>query len=143
MYQWAAIRCHFSVPNLRKPWNTWINFTEFAVTFMILSSFPIKVKVTTKSLYYENFAKKLNNPFNDKKKDAKHVTDIRTKGNIFKEYFTEQYTLLKNSSVLLINQTFLTQSRITSSDFDEKEIFKIIRALNMHKAMVMIIFLLE
>lgn len=35
---------------------------------MILSSFPIKVKVTTKSLYYENFAKKLNNPFNDKKK---------------------------------------------------------------------------
>ena len=67
MYQWAAIRCHFSVPNLRKPCSTWINFTEFAVTFMIVSSFPIKVMPTTKPLYYENLAKKLNNPFNDKK----------------------------------------------------------------------------
>ena len=64
--------------------------------------------------------------------DDKHATDIRTKGNIFNEYFTEQCTLLKNSSVLLINQTFLTQSRFTSLDFNEKEIFKIIRALNMH-----------
>ena len=40
----------------------------------------------------------------------------------------------KNSSVLPINQTFLTQSRFTSLDFKEGEILKIIRALNMHKA---------
>ena len=41
---------------------------------------------------------------------------------------------MKNSSVLPINQRFLTQSKLTSLDFNEKEIFKIIRALNIHKA---------
>ena len=50
------------------------------------------------------------------------------------EYFAEQCTPLKNSNVLPINQTFLTQSRLTSLDFNEEEILKIIRALNIHKA---------
>ena len=65
--------------------------------------------------------------------DDKHVTDIKTKANIFNEYFAEQCTLLKNKSVLPSNQTFLTQSRLTSLDFSEEEIRKIIRALNIHK----------
>ena len=106
-------------------------------------------------MYYKNLAKKLNNPllqtktcsilktfYNDKKipliptllVDNKHVTGIKTKANIFNEYFAEQCTYLKNSSVLPINQTFLTQSRLTSLDFNEEEIPKIIRALNIHKA---------
>ena len=66
--------------------------------------------------------------------DDKHVTDIKTKTNIFNEYFAEQYTLLKNNSVLPSNQTFLTQSRLTSLDFSEEKILKTIRALNIHKA---------
>ena len=66
--------------------------------------------------------------------DDKHVTDIKTKANIFNEYFAEQCTLLKNNSVLAINQTFLTQSRLASLDFNEEEILKIITALNIHKA---------
>ena len=65
--------------------------------------------------------------------DNKLVTNIKTKANIFNEYFAEQCTLLKNSSVLPINQTFLTQSRLTSLDFNEEDILKIIRALNIHK----------
>ena len=111
---------------------------------------------STKGLYYENLAKKLSNPlllaktywsilktfYTDKKillippllVDDKHVTDIKTKANIFNEYFAEECTLLKNSSVLPINQTFLTQSRLTSLDLNEEEILKIIRALNIHKA---------
>ena len=44
--------------------------------------------------------------------DGKFVTDIKTKEKIFNEYFAEQCTLLKNSNVLPINQTFLTQSRL-------------------------------
>ena len=106
-------------------------------------------------MYYENLAKKLNNPllqqktywsilktfYNDKKiplitplmVDDKHVTDIKTKANIFNEYFAEQCTLLKNSSVRPINQKFLTQSRFTSLDFNEEEIPKIIRALHIYK----------
>ena len=66
--------------------------------------------------------------------DDKHVTNIKTKANIFNEYCAEQCTLLKNSSVLPINQTFLTQSRFTSLDFNEEKILKIIRAFNIHKA---------
>ena len=80
---------------------------------------------STKTLCYENLAKKLNNPllqaktywsilktfYNDKKiplippllVDDKHVTDIKTKANIFNEYFAEQCTLLKNKSVLPSN----------------------------------------
>ena len=66
--------------------------------------------------------------------DNKFLTDIKTKANIFGEYFAEQCTLLKNSSVLPINQTFLTQSRLISLDFNKEEILKIVRALNIHKA---------
>ena len=40
---------------------------------------------------------------------------------------------MKDNSVLLINQTILTQSRLTYLDFNGKEILKIIRALNIHK----------
>ena len=65
--------------------------------------------------------------------DNKHVTDIKTKANFFNEYFAEQCTLLKNNSALPINQTFLTKSRLTSLDFSEEEVLKIIRALNIHK----------
>ena len=62
------------------------------------------------------------------------MTDIKTKANIFNEYFAEQCTPLKKSSVFPINQRFLTQSRLASLDFNEEEILKIIRALNTHKA---------
>ena len=65
--------------------------------------------------------------------DDKHVTGIKTKANIFNEHFAEQCTLLKNNSVLPINQTFVTQSRLTSLDFSKQEILKIIRALNILK----------
>ena len=39
---------------------------------------------------------------------------IQTKANIFNKFFTEQWTPLKNSSVLPVNQMFLTQSRLNS-----------------------------
>ena len=79
----------------------------------------LDVLTSTKALYYENLAKKLNNPvlqaknywsilntfYNDKKTplippllvDDKHVTDIKTKANIFNKYFAEQRTLLKTT----------------------------------------------
>ena len=110
----------------------------------------------TKNLYYENLAKKLNNPllqaktywsilksfYNEKKiptippllVDNNFVTDIQTKANIFNTFLAEQCTPLKNNSVLPVNQMFLTQSRLNYIDFNEDEILKIIRALNIHKA---------
>ena len=62
------------------------------------------------------------------------ITDIKTKANIFNKFFAEQCTPLKNDSVLPINQMFLTHSRLGTLDFNENEILKIIRALNIHKA---------
>ena len=55
------------------------------------------------------------------------------KANIFK-FFAEQCTPLKNNSVLPVNQMFLTQSRLSSNSFNEDEILKIVRALNINKA---------
>ena len=111
---------------------------------------------STKTLYYENLAQKLNNPllqaktywsifktfYNDKKIplipplliDDKFVTDIQTKANIFNKFFAEQCTPARNGSVLPVNQIFLTQTRLKFLDFKEVEILKIIRALNINKA---------
>ena len=111
---------------------------------------------STKALYYDNLVKKLNNPllqtktywsilkrfYNDKKipiippllVNDKFVTDIQMKANIFNKFFTDQCTPLKNNSLLPVNQILLTQSRLTSLDFNEDEILKIIRALNINTA---------
>ena len=109
----------------------------------------------TKTLYYENLAKKLNNPllqaktywsilktfYNDKKIplipplliDDTFITDTQAKANIFNNFFAEQSTPLKNNSMLPTNQIFLTQARQGSLDFNEGEILKIIRNLNINK----------
>ena len=109
---------------------------------------------STKNLYYENLAKKLIKPllqaktycsilktFYNKKKipiisplliDDNFVTDIQTKANIFNKFFAEQCTPL-NSSVFPTNQMFFTQSRLNSINFNEDEILKILRALNVQK----------
>ena len=111
---------------------------------------------STKNLYYENLAKKLSNPllqaktywsilktfYNEKKiplippllVDNNFVTDIQTKANVFNKFFAQQCTPLENSSVLPLNQKFLTQSRLNSIDISENEVLNIIRALNIHKA---------
>ena len=66
--------------------------------------------------------------------DSKFVTETKTIANIFNVYFAKHCTPLKNSSVLKINQRFLSKSSLTFLDFNEEEILKIIRALNIHKA---------
>ena len=93
---------------------------RFESDFVCLENFIIEFNElisSTKALYYENFARKLNNLllpektywsilktfYNDKKiplitpllLDNKFVTDIKTKANTFDEYFAEKCTLLK------------------------------------------------
>ena len=65
---------------------------------------------------------------------GKYVTDTQMKANIFNKFFAEQCTPLKNNNVLPVNQMFLTQSRLSSICFNEDEILKIVRALNINKA---------
>ena len=87
---------------------------------------------TAKALYYENLAKKLNNSllqaksywsilktfYNGKKiplippllvRDM-FVTDMKTKADIFNNFFAEQCTPWKNGSKLPINQIFQIKS---------------------------------
>ena len=62
------------------------------------------------------------------------MTDVQTKENTFNKFFAEQCTPSKNDSVLPKNQMFLAPSRLDSLGFNEDEILKIIRALNILKA---------
>ena len=62
------------------------------------------------------------------------VTAIKMKACIFSKFFVEQRTPLKNDSILPVNQIFLTQSQLSSLDFKDDEILKIIRAINIYKA---------
>ena len=62
------------------------------------------------------------------------VTNTQTKASVFDKFFTGQCTPLKNSSELPVNQMFLTQNRLNYIDFNEGEVLKIIRALNIRKA---------
>ena len=57
--------------------------------------------------------------------------------------FGEQCTPLKHGSILTINQIFITQSRLSSLDFNKDEILKIIRTLNTNKPIIMMISPLE
>ena len=64
----------------------------------------------------------------------KFVNDTKTKADIFNNFFAEQYTPLKNDSKLPSNQIYLTLSDSVSLDFNEDEVLKIIKSLNIHKA---------
>ena len=117
-----------------KIFKEYIQNGRFASDFVFLESLITELNElmsSTKFLYYENLAKKLNNPllqvktywsilktfYNDKKIplipplliEDKLVTDIQTKTNIFNTFFAEQCTPLKNDSLLPLNQIFLTQ----------------------------------
>ena len=132
---------------------------RFESDFVFLETLIIETNElisSTKNSYYENLAKELNNSllqaktywsilktfYNEKKNpnnftsfDRRYfLTDIQTKANIFNKFFADQCTPLKNSCVLTENQMFLTQSRLNSINFNEDEILKIIKALNIHKA---------
>ena len=140
-------------------YNKYLQNGRFESDFVLLETLITELNeliVTTKLLYYENLGKKLNNPlvqaktywsilktfYNGKKiplippllVNEKFVTDMKTKADIFNKFFAEQCTPLKNDSKTPITQIFLTQSRLSSLDFNEDEILKIIRTLNIHKA---------
>ena len=140
--------------------NQYIQNGRFESDFVFIENLTTEINElisSTKNLYHENLAKKLNNPllqaktywpilksfYNEEKKipiippllvDNKIVTDIQTKANIFNKFFAEQCTPLTNDSVVPVNQFFLTQSRLNYINFNEDENLKIIRALNIHKA---------
>ena len=156
---WMNETIKSKIKTKNKIFNEYIQNGRFASDFVFLESLITELNElisATKTLYYENLAKKLNNTllqaktywsilktfYNDEKIplipplliEDKFVTDIQTKASIFNKFFAEQCTPLKNDSLLPLNEIFLTQSRLNSLDFNEDEIIKIIRALNVNKA---------
>ena len=65
--------------------------------------------------------------------DTKFLTGMKTNADSSDQFYAEQCTPLKKSSVLPINQICLAQSRLVSLDFNKDETFKIVTALNTHK----------
>ena len=110
----------------------------------------------TKTSYYENLVRKLNDPtlqsktywsilkgfYNGKRMlvippllvNNKFVTDFKVKANIFNDLFSKQCTPLANRSKLPENQVYLTNSRINSVPFSDDLVINIIRNSNVNKA---------
>ena len=109
-----------------------------------------------KDNYYLQLAKKLNDPqtnaktywsilktfFNGRKIpiipplliDGKIVSDFKEKANKFNEFFSRQCTPLNNGSKCPGHPYFITNERLSSVVFDDHDIIKIIRALNINKS---------
>ena len=109
-----------------------------------------------KDEYYLQLAKKLNDPqtnaktywtilktfFNGRKIpiipplliEGKLVSDFKEKANMFNEFFSRQCTPLNNGSKCPSQHYFITNERLSSIVFDDQDIIKIIRALNINKS---------
>ena len=107
---------------------------------------------------YHNFlASKLNNPktsakaywsilkpfYNGKKIPVippllinnESISDFKMKANHFNSFFTSHGTPLNNTSKVPESQTYITtNSKLSSLQFEDKDIIKIIRSLNINKA---------
>ena len=62
------------------------------------------------------------------------ITDFRQKAELFKSYFAEQRSMLQNSSKLRTNLAPQTDQSLTSINFSQDRILKIVQSLNPNKA---------
>ena len=66
--------------------------------------------------------------------DSKLVSDFKENANRFNEFFSRQCTPLNNGSECSSHPIFVTNKRHSSVVFDNEDIIKIIRALNINKS---------
>ena len=66
--------------------------------------------------------------------DGKLVSDFKEKANRFNEFFSRQCTPLNNGSECPSQLIFVTNERLSSIVFYDKDIIKTIRALNINKS---------
>ena len=62
------------------------------------------------------------------------VTDFKKKAELFNYYFANQYTLTNSNGTLPVNIQYLTDKRLSSFDFSEDNIMKVIQKLDPNKA---------
>ena len=132
-----------------------LNITDFDVMNELTSELSSIISQRRKE-YYFPLAKKSNDPqtnaktywsilkiiFNVRKIpvlpplliDGKLASDFKEKANIFNEFFSRQCTPLNNGSECPSQLIPYTNKRLSSFVFDDQDIIKIIRALNINKA---------
>ena len=62
------------------------------------------------------------------------VTDFKKKAELFNSYFANQCTVVNSNSALSVNVPYLTDKRLSSFDFSEDDIKKVIQKLDPNKA---------
>ena len=67
---------------------------------------------------------------------AKYVTDLKEKANIFNNFFANQCSIVNNNSELPVTLTRKTHESLSTIDFSTDDILKIIRNLNPNKTHV-------
>ena len=62
------------------------------------------------------------------------ATDFKKKAELFNSYFANQCSLINSNSTLPVNVQYLTDKRLSSFDFSEDDIMKVIQKLDANKA---------
>ena len=116
----------------------------------------INIIKSSKENFYNNLAKKLNDPstsnktywstmktfINGKKNiiiplllvNSKLISNFREKANNFNDFYVQQCQTIANNSIFPTNLLFYTQNRLKDFDIDCGKILKLIIGLNLHKA---------
>ena len=66
--------------------------------------------------------------------NGKIITNFKEKANLFNKYFPPQCSPLPNDSKLPENQTYITETKLSSFDIEDEDIYKIIKTLDINKA---------
>ena len=62
------------------------------------------------------------------------ISDFKMKENHFSSFFASHCTRLDNKSKVLRRQTYITDRKLSSLQFEDNDVIKIIRSLNTNKA---------
>ena len=66
--------------------------------------------------------------------NGKIITDFNEKANLFYKYFSSQCNPLPNNNTLLENQTYITETKLSSFNIEDENIYKIIMTIDINKA---------
>ena len=66
--------------------------------------------------------------------NGKIITNFKEKANLFNKYFSCQCNPLSNDSKLPENQTYITETKLSSFNIEDEDIYKIIKTIDINKA---------
>ena len=66
--------------------------------------------------------------------NGKIITNFKEKANLFNKYFLSKFNSLQNDSKLQENQTYITETKLSSFNIEIEYIYKITKALYIYEA---------